>query len=258
MLTTHTHNSMGRQGGRRAFTLAELLIVIAIIVLLIALAVPLLRVLSGNRSQTAAANQIAGMLGEARLKALALQRPVGVFFYHDPASDRYAGVLVGEDDDIEDPNALMLDVLPDVDPQLLTVGVGVQFMNGPEIPLVAGAAPDTEYDKYVSFGLILFDSRGEVITQEYAVDKTAALAQFMGRNAANAGFPDNSAPPVFSQFGFALFDRPAFLGMGFNDGDFDYENTPKTQEFNTEEPWLTVNSLPYTINRYTGTLIKAE
>src|SRR5688572_3817665 len=95
MPSAHPHNPTHPRR-RSGFTLTELLIVIGIIILMIALAVPLLRVLSGNRSQTAVANQMAGLLGEARLKALGLQRPVGVFFYLDPATDRYTGVLVEE------------------------------------------------------------------------------------------------------------------------------------------------------------------
>lgn len=248
----HSHNpTHPRRPQRRGFTLTELLVVIGIIVLMIALAVPLLRVLSGSRSQTAAANQIAGLLGEARLKALSVQRPVGVFFYHDPASDRYTGVIVEEDAN-PDPDVLLLEVFPDANPQQLTVGVGAQFLNGPNPD-----APGADYDRYLSRGLILFDSRGQLITQQFGIVWDSELGNLLGLEK-DKNFPTSASPAIFSQFGFGLFDRPAFMGLGYSDDDPPYDGGDTTKERKEEESWLNQNTLPFTINRYTGTLIKAE
>src|SRR5437879_1693251 len=66
-----------------AFTLTEILIVIGIIVLLLALAVPTMRVLTGGRSVDAAENQLSAFLGRARGEAIALQQIRGVMLYKD-------------------------------------------------------------------------------------------------------------------------------------------------------------------------------
>ena len=60
-----------------AFTLTELLIVVAIIVLMIGLAVPIMGVLTGNRSVDGAQNIIQSMLNESRMQAIAQQRDTG-------------------------------------------------------------------------------------------------------------------------------------------------------------------------------------
>ena len=82
--------------GGRAFTLTELLIVIGLIVLLIALAVPAFRAMSGGRSLDAAQNQLAAVLGAARAEAIGLQKVRGVLFYLDPATDRVNAAIVRE------------------------------------------------------------------------------------------------------------------------------------------------------------------
>jgi prepilin-type N-terminal cleavage/methylation domain-containing protein len=99
----------GRRGG---FTLTEILIVIGIIVLILAMAVPAFNYITGTRSQEAATNIIAAMLSRARTEAINYQRNnensrayVGVFFFVDPADNRTKLVLVarevgsGEDPD---------------------------------------------------------------------------------------------------------------------------------------------------------------
>lgn len=79
---------------RPAFTVTELLIVIGIIVVMIALAVPAFNLISGNKSVDAANNQISALLGRARNEAIGLQEVRGVFFYPDPATNRYVAALV--------------------------------------------------------------------------------------------------------------------------------------------------------------------
>src|SRR4051812_37942437 len=79
---------------RPAFTLTEILIVIGIIVLLLAMAVPAMRVLTGGRSIDGAENQLSAFLGRARGEAIALQEERGVMFFVDPVSDRVTAVEV--------------------------------------------------------------------------------------------------------------------------------------------------------------------
>ncbi len=79
-----THPAPVRPARRHAgFTLLELLVAIGIIVLMLGLALPAFRTITGGRSEEGAANQVAAMLGRARADALGLQIPRGVAFYTD-------------------------------------------------------------------------------------------------------------------------------------------------------------------------------
>ncbi|HYO08441.1 MAG TPA: prepilin-type N-terminal cleavage/methylation domain-containing protein [Tepidisphaeraceae bacterium] len=79
---------------RRGFTLTEILIVIALIVLVIALAVPALSFITGNRSVDAGENLVSAMLSRARGEALRTHRVAGVAFFRDPATERTAMAIV--------------------------------------------------------------------------------------------------------------------------------------------------------------------
>src|SRR2546423_14080943 len=81
---------------RNAFTLTEILIVLGIIVLMLAIAVPALNIIRGNRSVDSAVNQVSALLGRARSEAIGLQITTGVMFFRDPRTDQYAAALVRE------------------------------------------------------------------------------------------------------------------------------------------------------------------
>src|SRR4051794_38989018 len=71
---------------RRGFTLTELLVVIGVIVLMLAMAVPLFNVFSGSRSVEGGQNMVSAMLQRARARALAMQERRGIFFFEDQAT----------------------------------------------------------------------------------------------------------------------------------------------------------------------------
>ena len=80
---------------RCAFTLTEILIVIGLIVLLLALAMPAFNFITGGRSIDGALNQISAFIGRARAEAIGLQEMRGVMFFVDPATpDRVSMTLV--------------------------------------------------------------------------------------------------------------------------------------------------------------------
>jgi Tfp pilus assembly protein FimT len=66
-----------------AFTLVELLVAMGIIVLMLGLAMPAFRAITGGRSVEGATNQVSAMLSRARADAVGLQIPRGVAFYTD-------------------------------------------------------------------------------------------------------------------------------------------------------------------------------
>lgn len=75
------------QNRSRGFTLMEILIVVAIILLVVSVAFPLFQVLRGSRSTEAAQNVVSAALGYARTRAINEGRPHGVLFFVDPAND---------------------------------------------------------------------------------------------------------------------------------------------------------------------------
>src|SRR5687767_4933802 len=77
-----------------AFTLTELLVVISLIVIILALAVPAFNLISGSGSIDQAQNQISAMFAQAQATAVDRQNYVGVLFYKDAPADRYTLVIV--------------------------------------------------------------------------------------------------------------------------------------------------------------------
>lgn len=114
-MTTPNYNSANGSprprvaNSRRAFTLIELLAVMAIIIMLIGLGSLAFGALTGRRSTSMAQNQIAAMLGQMRAAAMNDASPNpnlhGVFFHYDPTLDRTVmqPVIVAETGD-PDPN----------------------------------------------------------------------------------------------------------------------------------------------------------
>src|SRR5215212_9065216 len=79
---------------RSGFTLTEILIVIALIVLIIALAVPAFGLITGTRSVDAGENLVSAMLSRARAIAINNNQTVGVVFFRDLKLDRSAMAIV--------------------------------------------------------------------------------------------------------------------------------------------------------------------
>ncbi|HLL90989.1 MAG TPA: prepilin-type N-terminal cleavage/methylation domain-containing protein [Tepidisphaeraceae bacterium] len=93
-MTMTEPNANPHRRPRGGFTLIELLIVMGLIVLLIALAVPTFSFITGTRSTDAAQNVIAAMLGRARSEAVTREQVAGVLFFRDRAAERNAMAIV--------------------------------------------------------------------------------------------------------------------------------------------------------------------
>lgn len=81
--------------GRRGFTMSEILVVMAIMVILATLAIPAMNVLSGSRSIEAGSNLATATLARARAEAIARRETIGVAIYFDQDRQRTALALVG-------------------------------------------------------------------------------------------------------------------------------------------------------------------
>jgi prepilin-type N-terminal cleavage/methylation domain-containing protein len=129
---------------RRGFTLAEMLVVVGIILLVMALALPAFTVIVSSRSVESARNIVASTIVRARGEAIRRGQPCGVYFYVDPDTGRSGAALV------------TIDPLSDPDPyheyQLFTRGnatVQRDYQGGSYDPLnfdtvTTGTPPDNE------------------------------------------------------------------------------------------------------------------
>jgi len=81
--------SRARSRARRAFTLVELLVVIAVTVLVIAVSVPAIGRLIESANFSAAVNTVSATLGNARAQAMRTQRYTAVAFLFDIEARRY-------------------------------------------------------------------------------------------------------------------------------------------------------------------------
>ena len=152
---------------RRAFTLIELMVVVSIIVLALAMAVPLVHTLNGTRSIEAGFNSASAALAHARELALATQQPAGAFFYVDPNSGgtdvafvQYSTTYVtsGVDSTIAG-SPPYLDLIEGEETIKMPPGVGVRVFN-----CITPTAGSSLPDRYLAYGAIMFDADGHTLT----------------------------------------------------------------------------------------------
>lgn len=271
----------------------EMVVVIGIIVLIIAMAVPAIRSLTGTRSVDAGYNTISALVTRAREEAVGLQTVHGVLFYLDTRSDRVEAVIVQETPP-PNPNPLpaaqiptyYLDLVPNHDYLPLPPGIGAQCVNNTGSPRTTdgyiGLNPVNGYtsrEGVLIGGVILFDGNGRLISKTYGfklfdngTSAPTGMAALLTVDTSPTQLPTTdyvpllNGAPLSSQFGFVLFDREAFKAQSFTDGDTTMDPavttygsigaTPPSEA--DEEAWLDKNSAPILINRYNGTLIRAE
>jgi prepilin-type N-terminal cleavage/methylation domain-containing protein len=166
----------------KAFTLAEMLVVMGIILVFIAMAVPAVRSLTGGSSISAARNSMASLMNRAREEAVGIQDIRGVLFFVDPASDRVVGVICQaatiQDSNLTSQGIVLLDAVPGRDSLPLPLGVRLQMMFNGTNPSSSQTGAD---DRYLGFnplnstsgnppfvgGCILFDGNGKLIVRQY-------------------------------------------------------------------------------------------
>lgn len=179
-------------GTKSAFSLVELLVVIGLIVVVMALALPAFNFISGSKSIDGATNVISAYLGRARAEAIAAGKPTGVLFYIDPVTDRRMMVMVQEaparvvrnpNQGVMDQMDVFLDLIPDTEPVAMPLGVEVQFINDGSAAFTNAGAQ--YFDRYIGFNnaiyqgpktitevrygsVILFDGSGRLVSKTVA------------------------------------------------------------------------------------------
>ncbi len=207
-----------RLGARRGFTLTEILVVIGIIVLILAMAVPAFNFITGARSLEAAQNSVSAMLARARSQAIFTGEPVGVAIYDDAKTRRYTMALVQFD--ATPPGTTNIDLAPDQDPQPLQPETAARGM--------------VAQGNYATPAVVMFDAQGRLVNVAYTLNGTLAAAYHT----------PTTPPPVtngFSQLALILYERTA------------YDNN-----IGSDPNWLNTNGLMLVINRYNGTLLGTE
>lgn len=263
-----------------AFTLTELLIVMAVIVLALTLAIPAIKALTGNKSEQAAQNIVSAFLVRARTEAIGLQQIEGVLFYIDPATNRTTCVQVVQVPPVavlgDRADVTYLDVVADHDTLALPPGLRIFTMKDT-------SAVNFVNDRYLGFnfylnspnavgGVILFDPEGRIITRIYGLHlvdvnpvtgarSLSALGRLMGFTSLPAtNWPPNgiTGPSIRSQLAF-VFVAPddlkaagAAARMTYTDGN-DASGVQAQKEKDLDR--LTT---PIFVNRYNGTLVRAE
>ena len=277
---------------RSGFTLIEMLVVMAIIVLAVTLAIPAIRSLTGSRSEQAAQNSIAAFVASARANAIGLQQSRGVLFYVDKATDRVTLAQVMQSPfQTGDPTTgvtagiVYLDIAPNIDALPLPPGIRVWTLLDQYVPTTTpvesnpfpgyrylGFDDTTPYvtgtmDKAKLGGVILFDAQGRLLVTEYGfrfITKVPSLASTALQDLAfsttsttlpMANFGAGPAQYLRSQIGFVMFDRETFNLL--QPGVLNPDGNASTAE-STIDPWIDTNSTPVLINRSNGTLMRAE
>jgi len=269
------------------FTLTEIMVVIGIIVLFIALAIPAMSAISGTRSIAGAENNVSALLARAREEAIAQAEPAGptfrgVMFFIDPATDGVVGVIVraaGIANGLAGvPNGtLLLDTVPGRD--YLTIPKGVRLRT-----VFDGQSVEST-DRYLGFnstgmgpgtygGVIIFDSQGRLVVKRYGLvmspdggTTNSGIADLLGvpapppKSIFIPSVPNGSAP--ISQIGVVFFDKRKFLsahdasGASFSDENSKPMGGSGAAEIDVDN-WIDSNATPVLISRFTGSLVKGE
>jgi prepilin-type N-terminal cleavage/methylation domain-containing protein len=265
---THILERIRPHRRRGAFTLIELLVVISIVVLLLALAVPLIGSLRGGRSVDAGENIASAMLQRARARAIWLQERRGVFFFDDQVTGKTAMLMVK----IFDGNPNLLEIDDDnQEPEYLPLGIAAAFVL-PPVPTSVDPTSNPNTTDYHPYGLVVFDGLGRIenlpaykLTAAPAPGVTNLVAQFGdnldgGNSKVNPPIPPSKAvisglgtiagKPEASEVAFVLYDRRGLADQGAQATDVKFSAAQKD--------WLDKNALAIVVNRYNGTLIRGE
>ncbi len=229
----------GSRRRNRGFTLTELLVVVAAIVVLAIVALPAFNLIVGSSSQAVAQNQLAAALSRTRLEGMQRRNGQGLFLYYDRVRDRTVMVSVRRNEEANQ----VIELKPDTEPELLPRGIGLRGIG--------------QNGNYLRYGLFVFDGGGSLESELFTIPSDGALARMI----------DPVAPPSLPQpadSGERTHRALAiYSAAGLQEAD-PSEDTAWTQlEANASTAsararWLNDNAGIFLINRYKGTLIESQ
>jgi prepilin-type N-terminal cleavage/methylation domain-containing protein len=215
---------MSHRTVRQAFTITELLVVVAIIAIVLTLGVEGWRAMVGHSSAEGASNQISAFVGRAREDAKAMRTPRGVLLFENTRGEVIMA-MVHHDDPSGRPT--QVEMVPESEVQVLRSGVGALF--------IGSSTP-----RYSLPGLLLFDGHGQLLVRDFSIRKDGKLGG--GKEADPEkklmGLQDDYYGPV-THLGVTLFRRG------------DWEGQPKDKR----DEWLDKKGKQLFVNRYSGTLL---
>jgi prepilin-type N-terminal cleavage/methylation domain-containing protein len=249
---------------KRAFTLVELLVAIAIFVVLLGMAVVSVRSLTGSRSVATAQNLLSAQLARVRNEAIGQQQHRAAMFILDTNTGRVSLMTLKESAyaPVAALGGYAADVWFDLDtnsePVLLPVGVGLQTVLGG-----TGGNRYVGFNRYSMFsvrpgGVIAFTPEGRLFVGSCGMAfsggvNTTSLAKLLFNAPTNPTAYDGCSW-VYANVALAVFDADPFLSL--HGGEMAWEDDPMygTAE-QSKEAWLNENATPLIVNRYNGTLI---
>src|SRR6185312_4246096 len=274
---------------RRAFTLIEMLVVMAVIVLAVTMAIPAIKFLTGSRSQESADNTLSSYISFTRNDAMGLQQIRGVMlFLDDDDHVKCAEVMQVPSSGIAGavPGVVYLDTVPDRD--TLSMPGGIRVWTLKDQPLQGSGLTDP-YPRctYLGFnneyvggsvanekngaarigGVILFGPDGRLVTVRYGFSFT----QLSGSGTVLSGLgtlvcQQGTTPPpwptgsstaaLYSQIGLVMCDKEEMYTGLVQGAEGESDITTGTDT--TINPYFATHTTPSFVNRYSGTLMQAE
>jgi len=248
---------------RRGFTLTEMLVVITVIVLIIAMAIPLFRVMSSDRSLESAQNIVSAMLQRARSRAIGLQAARGVFFFEDQATKKTAMIMVRIDDVSGAFGANVIELDEEADEyQTLPIGVGAAFVLGND-PNKGTSISGPTQSVYRPCGLVVFDGLGRIMTVPSFTTYTNDTIRYPKGTRLKDRYESYIGADLMAILGTAttgqqvsqsviiLYDKVTFAGQPAG-------GSPVFSFTAQQNTWLDNNGLALSVNRYNGTIIRSE
>jgi|GEM_PF-1744876 len=223
---------------RGAFTLLELLVVMAIVLIILAVSFPAYqRIMTGNNRKEAI-NSISVQVAAARSLALASQRETGLLFYEDPANRRQTAMVLVQALQTT-ANGTEYGGIADRSPVLLPAHVKVATLSA------GTAGPSFQHEGNSGGGslrIILFDEQGGAVIRDslrgfklgQPGDPRAAQAAW------NLGDPSATSTTGGSTLALVVYDAAAW--------------TEETAGMSADErsQWLMGNTDMITVHPYTG------
>jgi prepilin-type N-terminal cleavage/methylation domain-containing protein len=249
---------------RRAFTLIEVLVVISIVVIMLAVAVPTIRALTKGNSQKQAVNLMTTMLANARATAISTHKPTGIVIYEYPA---VANKVSNEATSFIQPvtqskydganKVRYFTRVQGSGPQRLPSGIQVATLDA-GVNAFRTQSANAETAAGGNFGascrVILFDSNGQMLLANgigtdpsLATDAVAQAWNLHGDQKSSGGNIQQTRGS--SSPGFLIYDAVLFNA----------EHTAAIAAGNeaTADPiWLRQNSDVLVVNAYTGNVIR--